>query len=87
MSSPVSDSARNSSLAEPPIAPDIAETTAYSKPSRSKILMYAARCAAYCSRNDATSMSNVYESFMTNSRPRRMPARGRGSSRYLVWIW
>ena len=24
---------------------------------------------------------------MTNSRPRRMPARGRASSRYLVWIW
>ena len=24
---------------------------------------------------------------MTNSRPRRMPARGRASSRYFVWIW
>jgi hypothetical protein len=24
---------------------------------------------------------------MTNSRPRRMPARGRASSRYLVWTW
>ncbi|SLH48601.1 Uncharacterised protein [Mycobacteroides abscessus subsp. abscessus] len=24
---------------------------------------------------------------MTNSRPRRIPARGRSSSRYLVWIW
>ena len=24
---------------------------------------------------------------MMNSRPRRMPARGRASSRYLVWIW
>ena len=28
-----------------------------------------------------------YESFMVNSRPRRIPARGRSSSRYLVWIW
>ena len=24
---------------------------------------------------------------MTNSRPRRMPARGLASSRYFVWIW
>ena len=24
---------------------------------------------------------------MMNSRPRRMPARGRASSRYFVWIW
>ena len=24
---------------------------------------------------------------MTNSRPRRMPARGLDSSRYFVWIW
>ena len=41
------------------MAPDIAETTAYSKPSRSKMRMYAARWAAYCSRKDSTSMSNV----------------------------
>ena len=39
VSSPVSDSARNSSLAEPPIAPDIADTITYRSPSRSKILM------------------------------------------------
>ena len=31
--------------------------------------------------------SKEYESFITNSRPRRMPARGRASSRYFVWIW
>jgi hypothetical protein len=24
---------------------------------------------------------------MMNSRPRRMPARGRASSRYFAWIW
>ena len=35
----------------------------------------------------SSSTSNEYESFMTNSRPRRMPARGRASSRYFVWIW
>jgi hypothetical protein len=27
-----------------------------------------------------------YESFIRNSRPRRIPARGRASSRYLFWI-
>ncbi|CPU66812.1 Uncharacterised protein [Mycobacteroides abscessus] len=32
-------------------------------------------------------MSNEYASFMTNSRPRMRPARGRASSRYFVWIW
>ena len=32
-------------------------------------------------------MSKEYESFMVNSRPRRIPARGRSSSRYFVWIW
>jgi len=32
-------------------------------------------------------MSNEYASFMTNSRPRISPARGRTSSRYFVWIW
>ena len=32
-------------------------------------------------------MSNEYESFMMNSRPRMMPARGRASSRYLVCTW
>ena len=44
VSSPFSATARNSSLAEPPIAPDMACTMTYSKPSRLKILMYASRC-------------------------------------------
>ena len=35
----------------------------------------------------ASSTSKEYESFITNSRPRSRPARGRASSRYLVWIW
>ena len=33
------------------------------------------------------SRSNEYESFMMNSRVRSTPARGRGSSRSLVWKW
>ena len=45
VSSPFSAMARNSSLAEPPMAPDMACTMTYSKPSRSKILMYASRWA------------------------------------------
>jgi hypothetical protein len=39
VSSPVGAGARNSSEAEPPIAPDIAETIRYSIPSRVKILI------------------------------------------------
>ena len=39
VSSPTGVGARNSSLAEPPIAPDIAETITYVKPSRSKVEM------------------------------------------------
>ena len=43
VSSPASADARNSSDAEPPIAPDIAATMVYVRPSRSKIRWYAAR--------------------------------------------
>ena len=39
VSSPTGVGARNSSLAEPPIAPDVAETITYVKPSRSKVEM------------------------------------------------
>jgi hypothetical protein len=39
VSSPTEALARNSSLAEPPIAPEVALTMTYSKPSRSKIRM------------------------------------------------
>ena len=39
VSSPTVVGCRNSSLLDPPIAPDIAETITYSRPSRSKILM------------------------------------------------
>ena len=46
VSSPDSHGNKNSSDAEPPIAPDIAETTAYGKPNRSKVRKYAARCAS-----------------------------------------
>jgi hypothetical protein len=87
VSSPFSAIARNSSEAEPPIAPDIALTITYSKPSRSKMLMYACRCRSYERCRPSSSMSNEYESFMMNSRPRSTPARGRASSRYLFWIW
>jgi hypothetical protein len=58
VSSPVSDSARNSSLAEPPIAPDIAETITYRSASRSKIFTYAARCFAYDSTRPSSVRSN-----------------------------
>ena len=37
VSSPVSATARNSSEADPPIAPDMAATTTYRSPTRSKI--------------------------------------------------
>ena len=39
VSSPTSSGARNSSLAEPPIAPDIADTITYGRPRRSNVLM------------------------------------------------
>jgi len=46
VSSPDSQGKRNSSDVDPPIAPDIAETTTYGSPSRSKVRRYAARCAS-----------------------------------------
>ena len=39
VSSPTSTGARNSSLAEPPIAPDIADTITYGRPRRSNVRM------------------------------------------------
>ena len=56
-------------------------------PRRRKILMYASRCSAYDSARPSSLVSKEYESFIWNSRPRRMPERGRASSRYFVWIW
>ena len=47
LSSPTSSGARNSSEAEPPIAPDIAETITNGSPSRSNSLMYASRWRWY----------------------------------------
>jgi hypothetical protein len=44
VSSPISLSARNSSDALPPIAPDTAETMTYRTPSSAKIRWYASRC-------------------------------------------
>ena len=35
----------------------------------------------------ASSRSQLYESFITNSRTRMRPPRDRGSSRNLVWKW
>ena len=51
------------------------------------MLMYALRCSSYDAARPSSSTSNEYESFITNSRPRSTPARGRASSRYLFWIW
>src|SRR5947208_6936584 len=71
----------------PPIVPDSASTRYASSPQRSKIRAYASRCRRNAASRPASSASNVYESFMTNSRSRRRPPRGRGSSRSLVEKW
>jgi len=57
VSSPFSATARNSSLAEPPMAPEVACTMTYSKPSRLKIFTYASRCAWYAFSSPMSSMS------------------------------
>ena len=46
VSSPTSRGAKNSSLFDPPMAPDIAETMTKGRCRRSKVLMYAARWAS-----------------------------------------
>ena len=48
---------------------------------------YAPRCASKLLSSPASSRSNEYESFMTNSRTRNRPPRGRGSSRSFVEKW
>ena len=57
VSSPAADTARNSSDADPPIAPDVAAQMTYSMPSRSKIRWYASRCARYERSSPASSTS------------------------------
>ena len=88
MSSPTSIGARNSSLAEPPIAPrhrrddHVRQAQAVERALvGGAVRLVAERC------RPASSMSKLYESFITNSRPRSSPARGRASSRNFVWIW
>jgi hypothetical protein len=58
VSSPTGVAARNSSEAEPPIAPDTADTTVKSRPSRRKIRWYASRTRAYASRSPSSWRSN-----------------------------
>ena len=45
VSSPIAVGVRNSSERDPPMAPDVAATTTYSRPSRPKMRSYASRCA------------------------------------------
>ena len=69
------------------MTPDSASTRYASRPQRSKIRLYASSCLVNAASSPASSASNVYESFMMNSRRRRRPPRGRGSSRSLVEKW
>jgi hypothetical protein len=57
VSSPTGVGARNSSDAEPPIAPECAATGRTSMPSRAKIRRYASRTAAYDRASDSSSRS------------------------------
>ncbi len=77
----------NSTDSLPPIAPDDACTGIDATPQREKMRSYASACLRNETSSPAVSTSNEYESFIVNSRPRRTPDLGRGSSRNFVPIW
>ncbi len=86
-SSPESASTWNSCDALPPIWPVSAATARNLSPIRLKMRAYASYIAWYDFSIAALSTSNEYASFITNSRERMTPKRGRTSSRNLVWMW
>ena len=71
----------------PPIMPVSDSTIQVARPHRSKIRRYTSMCRSYEASSPSSSRSKLYESFIMNSRVRRIPLFGRGSSRSLVWIW
>ncbi len=85
--SPEPEGARKSTDSLPPIIPGSASTPTASIPQRSKIRSYAPRWASNARASPSSSRSNEYESFMMNSRTRKRPPRGRGSSRSLTEKW
>ena len=85
--SPEPVGARKPSESLPPIVPDSASVRYASRPHRSKMRAYASSCFLKLASSPASSTSNEYESFMMNSRTRRRPPRGRGSSRFFVEKW
>jgi len=87
VSSPIGVRYTNSWARLPPIMPTSDRTAATGSPQRRKMVRYAWYCARYRAARPAASTSKLYASFMTNSRTRIRPARGRGSSRNFVWSW
>src|SRR5215211_6749486 len=87
VSSPMGVRYMNSWAMLPPMMPTSAPTAMAGIPHRAKILKYALWSVLYCWSRPLSSLSRLYASFMVNSRARIRPARGRGSSRNLVWIW
>ena len=85
--SPEPVGARKPSDSVPPMIPDSASTRYASRPQRSQIRLYASAWRSKLASSPAASRSNEYESFMMNSRTRRSPPRGRGSSRSFVEKW
>ena len=85
--SPDPGGARKSTLNLPPMIPLSAWTSYASIPHRAKIFLYASRFSSKLTRTPSSSRSNEYASFMMNSRTRRRPPRGRGSSRSLTEKW
>ena len=71
----------------PPMTPLSALTAYASTPHRSKIRLYASGLRSKLASSPSSSRSNEYASFMMNSRTRRSPPRGRGSSRSFTEKW
>mmetsp|Transcript_15925 Transcript_15925/g.50738 ORF Transcript_15925/g.50738 Transcript_15925/m.50738 type:complete len:211 (-) Transcript_15925:80-712(-) len=67
--------------------PTSASTWRTSSARREKRRSYAPRTASYARSAQARSAWNEYRSFITNSRERSRPDRGRSSSRYLRPCW
>ena len=77
----------NSWASEPPIIPtseldgDGVEAEPLEDPAVGAVVR------PYATSRPASSRSQLYESFITNSRTRMRPPRDRGSSRNFVWKW
>ena len=86
--SPEPVGARKPSDSFPPMIPDSASTKYASQATALEDPLVRLRDArSKLASSPASSRSNEYESFMMNSRTRRSPPRGRGSSRSFVEKW